>query len=177
MDQAVHTFVRDVLEASVTELFDSYGLTCDLTQVVDEESSPSVELGSIVGFRGRGVRGGLAFVAALGLIERMLPVPRDLTRADLQLRDWSAEMANQLVGRMKNKLSTKTFDFDVGTPVCFTGKSIKLVFLPDADGLSLAFMAEGTPVRIHLDCTLSSDLVSGEALALRIVPEGDVLLF
>lgn len=177
MDQAVDTFVRNVLEASVTELFGSYGLTCDLNQVGAGTSPAGVELGSIVGFRGKGVRGGLAFVAPLNLIERMLPVPRDLTRADLQLRDWSAEMANQLVGRMKNKLSTKTFDFDVGTPVCFTGKSIKLVFLPDADGLSLEFTADGTPVRIHLDCTLSPFLASGEVEALRIVPEGDVLLF
>jgi CheY-specific phosphatase CheX len=177
MEQPVNGFVRDVMEASVRELFDSYGLACSLSAEHGESPTESVELGSIVGFRGKGIRGGLAFVAPLDLIAKLLPVPRDVTRADLQLRDWSAEIANQLVGRIKNKLSSRTLDFDVGTPVCFTGKSIRLVFLPDADGLSLAVTAADSTVRIHLDCTLSSDIVGGELDPLRIVPEGEVLLF
>jgi hypothetical protein len=51
------------------------------------------------------------------------------------------------------------------------------VFLPDADGLSLAVTAANTPVRIHLDCTLAPELVGGELEPLRIIPEGDILLF
>ncbi|MDB4945390.1 MAG: hypothetical protein JWP97_4924 [Labilithrix sp.] len=165
------------MESSVLELFDSYGVPCELSDGQGGPEQEAIELGSIVGFRGKGVRGGLAFVAPLELIAKLLPVPRDATSSELQLRDWSAEIANQLVGRIKNKLSTKTLDFDVGVPVCFTGKSIKLVFLPEADGVSLLVMADDTPVRIHLDCTLSAELVNGDVEPLRIVPEGDVILF
>lgn len=51
MAHGVHAFVRDVLEASVTELFGSYGLCCDLTPVVDDDASACIELGSIAGWR------------------------------------------------------------------------------------------------------------------------------
>lgn len=175
--QRVDGFVGDVLEASVTELFGSYGFACERATEAVAAPSESVELGSVVGFRGKGVRGGLAFVAPLELIARLLPVPPDSARGDLQLRDWSAEIANQLLGRMKNKLSSRALDFDVGTPVCFTGTSIKLVFLPDADGFSLEFVAANAPVRVHLDCTLSAAIHGGEVEPARIALEGDVLLF
>ena len=178
MERQSQSFVREVMESSVLELFDSYGMPCALAVETQTEKVDGVELGSIVGFRGKGVRGGLAFVAPIQLLEKLLPVPRDKTRSDSQLRDWSAEIANQLVGRIKNKLSSKTLDFDVGTPVCFTGKSIRLVFLPDADGTSLLLDAQGTAVRVHLDCTLSPELAAeGEVEPLRIIPEGDVILF
>jgi CheY-specific phosphatase CheX len=177
MERQSQTFVRDVMESSVLELFDTYGMPCAVSVDTSADKAEGVELGSIVGFRGKGVRGGLAFVAPLSLLEKLLPVPRDEARSDIQLRDWSAEIANQLVGRIKNKLSSKTLDFDVGTPVCFTGKSIRLVFLPDADGTSLLLDAQGTLVRVHLDCTLSPELAEGVIEPLRIIPEGDVILF
>ena len=68
-------------------------------------------------------------------------------------------------------------DFDIGVPVCFMGKSIRLVFLPDAEGLSLCFRAADAAVRIHLDCSIAPEMAEGDIEALRIVPEGDVLLF
>jgi CheY-specific phosphatase CheX len=178
MEEQPHRVVRDLLSASVSEFFESYGVVCDPVEAAVEEASPAhVELGSIIGFRGKTVRGGLAFVAPLGLINDLLPVPKDPDHADTQLRDWSAEIANQLVGRLKNKLSALSVDFDVGTAVCFTGKSIRLVFLPDAEGLSLSFRAGATSVQVHLDCSIATDGIGGDVEALRIVPEGDVLLF
>lgn len=170
--------VSHALESSVREFFASYGVEGD---VVDPAAEPmeadQAELGSVVGFRGDVVRGGLAFVAPHGLVAELLPVPRDTERPDLQLRDWCAEMANQLVGRIKNKLAMRSVDFDVGIPVCFTGKAIRFVFLPDADGLTLAFRIGAESVRVHLDCSLSAEPAGGTASDLRIVPEGEVLLF
>lgn len=178
MVEQQHHIVRDMLSASVAEFFQSHGLACSsVEESSDDVPSSTVVLGSIIGFRGKAIRGGLAFVAPLELISEMLPVPKDSERADLQLRDWSAEIANQLVGRLKNKLSQRSVDFDVGTAVCFTGKSIRLVFLPDAEGLSLSFRSGTTSVRVHLDCTMATEIADGNVEDLRIVPEGDVLLF
>jgi hypothetical protein len=178
MEREPRQFVRDSLSASVAEFFASYGVACDtVEEPAVEQPADDVELGSMIGFRGKTVRGGLAFVAPVDLLSDMLPVPKDPDHADLQLRDWSAEIANQLVGRLKNKLAARSVDFDVGTAVSFTGKSIRLVFLPDAEGLSLAFRAGSTSVRVHLDCALSAQLENGDVEELRIVPEGDVLLF
>jgi CheY-specific phosphatase CheX len=168
-------FVREVLSSCVTEFFDAYGVSCIVDDEADSAVGEHVLLGSIIGFRGKGVRGGLAFVAPVELITAILPVP--LKDGEGQLRDWSAEIANQLVGRFKNKLSARSVDFDVGMPVCFTGKSIRFVFLPNAEGTSLSFHTPSSQVRVHLDCSLASELVDGEVGDLRIVPEGDLLLF
>ena len=178
MDNDQKHFIRDALLASVTELFAWYGSPCVIVPDAPEsETADGVELGSVIGFRGRGVCGGFAFVAPLPLIVALLPVPRDATQTDMQLRDWGAEIANQIVGRLKNKLNARSLDFDAGTPVCFTGKSIRLVFLPDMQGLSLSFRVGETAVRIHLDCSIAEEIAYANAEHLAIVPEGELLLF
>jgi CheY-specific phosphatase CheX len=172
--------VRDLLSSSVVEFFDSYGVECAaLPDDEGEAAQESLELGSIVGLRGKAVRGALAFVAPVSLITDLLPVPQDEEHVEIQLRDWCAEIANQVVGRLKNKLGSMTVDFDVGTPVCFTGRAIRLVFLPGAEGLSLSFRAAATPVRVHLDCSIGFECTALDAVGedLRIAAEGDVILF
>jgi CheY-specific phosphatase CheX len=174
-------FVRRVLASCVKEFFDAHGIACE---ICPERSAPApiehvehVELGSIIGFRGTSVRGGLAFVAPMELISEILPVPRSVEHPDAQMRDWSAEIANQLVGRFKNKLSARSLDFDVGAPVCFTGKAIRFVFLPDAEGVSLCFRASSSSIHVHLDCSLEPQDDTRDAGDVRIVPEGEMLLF
>jgi len=176
METHTGEMVREPLTECVVEFFRAYGVACE--QIVESEApaSADMELGSIIGFRGKSVRGGFAFVAPVGLIADLLPVPPSRDR-ELQLRDWSAEIANQLIGRLKNKLAAQALDFDVGSPVCFRGRSIRLVFLPDAEGVSLAFRAAAAEVQIHLDCSISSSLVDGPVEELRIAAEGEVILF
>lgn len=175
MDSMEREVVVSTLESSVVEFFRAYGITCDKTESC--AAAPGAEMGSIVGFRGKGLRGGLAFVAPTELVARLLPVPKRPARGELQLRDWSAEIANQLVGRLKNKLSAHSIDFEIGTPVCFRGSSIRLSFLPEADGVTLDFNAGSDPVRVYLDCALAADGSATSAPAPRIVTEGEVVLF
>lgn len=177
MDAEQSRCVKALLSASVTELFACYGVSCDLADS-DIETPPEqmLELGSMVGFRGKTVRGGLAFVAPLDLMSEILPVPKDGVHPDLQLRDWSGEVANQLVGRLKNKLAASV-EFHIGTPVCFTGRAIRLVFTPDANGVSLSFRADKGALRVHLDCSVETQLIVGDLDDIRITAEGEVLLF
>lgn len=174
MDTMERELVTTMLERSVIEFFQAYGIVCD---PAEETAATGPEMGSIVGFRGNGLRGGLAFVASADLVSRLLPVPKRPARAEIQLRDWSAEIANQLVGRLKNKLSAHAIDFEIGTPVCFRGSSIRLSFLPEADGVAIDFCAGADPVRVYLDCALAPDGAAAPASAPRIVTEGDVVLF
>jgi CheY-specific phosphatase CheX len=184
--RALPCLARDELEelfrASVSEFFEAYGVAC--APRLPDEPAPSascVELGSIAALRGRAIDGSLTFVAPVDLVARMYPAAGN-TGTDKQLRDWCAEVANQLVGRLKNKLAAHHIDFEVGIPVCFSGRSIRLVFQPDAEGLSLLLRADGHAVRVHLDYSLEPvPMLSGGAVArpprVRIAAEGDVLLF
>lgn len=174
-------FLRGSLRQSVEEFFRDYGVEVRASESMVPDAAPpsELEMGSLVGFRGRNdVRGGLAFVAPAALVARMLPVPPRPKRQDIQLRDWSAEIANQLVGRLKNKLSAHAIDFDVGTPVCFRGTSIRFAFLPEATGMALHFATDSEAVRVYLDCEIVSDDSSETAdEVMRLVPEGDVIIF
>jgi len=165
------------MESSVLELFDSYGVPCAVKEETHAERLDGVELGSIIGFRGKGVRGGLAFVAPLHLLEKLLPVPRDAARSDVQLRDWSAEIANQLIGRFKNKLSARAFDFDVGTAVCFKGSTMSITFPPQTSEASICLTISWAGVSVYLDCAFAEGAAAPDGPSVRIVPEGDVLLF
>jgi len=179
MSMAREEYLKGSLRQSVVEFFRDYGVEVQSSDsVLPEPPTGELEMGSLVGFRSRDdVRGGLAFVAPATLIARMLPVPKS-DREEIQLRDWSAEIANQLVGRLKNKLSARSIDFDVGTPVCFRGTSIRLSFLPEANGMALFFSTDSEGVRVYLDCEIVRDDQGLEPDAVvRLVPEGDVIIF
>ena len=77
----------------------------------------------MISLRGRSVRGGPRVRrAGRQLVAKLHPV-LDLLRApDGHIRDRRLEMANQILGRLKNKLAPYGVEFDVGTPVCFSGR-------------------------------------------------------
>ena len=179
MDQEHQSYFGGSLSESIIELFRDYGVDCSSISpgaAVDANADGGSEMGSIIGFKGAQLRGGLAFVAPTALIAKTLPVPRNQERGELQLRDWSGEIANQLAGRLKNKLAARALQFDVGTAVCFRGMSIKLSFVPGTEGIAMSFTIAPAGVRVYLDCSFAN-LTASDQDTVRIVPEGDVVLF
>jgi CheY-specific phosphatase CheX len=170
--------LREIVTTVVLEFFESYGVACVPAEVVEGAADDGGSaLGAIIALRGKAIQGGLAFVAPVELVAKLLPVPPKTDGKDRQVRDWCSEMANQLLGRLKNKLVAYSIDFHVGTPVCFFGRSIRLVFLPDAEGVSLAFRSEGHDMRVHLDCSFDPGAPRAAADRPRIAAEGEVMLF
>ncbi|HSO30961.1 MAG TPA: chemotaxis protein CheX [Labilithrix sp.] len=179
MNSERQRYIEGSLEEAVREFFGDYELGAASQGLPDAQAGTPVELqlGSLVGFRGSSVRGGLAFVAPAALVAQLLPVPRAESRAELQLRDWSAEIANQLVGRFKNKLSARALDFDVGTAVCFRGTSMSVTFPPQTPDTSVSLTTSWAGASVYLDCAFVDGVAVPDGPTLRIVPEGDVLLF
>lgn len=179
MKREEHGYFRGCLSQSVLEFFRDYGVDCGSISDSTTPAEPregEYEMGSVVGFKGENLRGGLAFVAPASLVARMLPVPEDNRRIELQLRDWSGEIANQLAGRLKNKLAAHAVDFEVGAAVCFRGMSIRLSFLPNTEGVSIS-VAMPAGIRVYLDCAFVQSSGSNSEPPMPIVPEGDVVIF
>ena len=185
IDEERQRYIERTLSQAVHEFFEGYGLDCTITRH-HSERPPGYELGSMVGFEGAALSGGLALVAPDSLVEQMLPVPRAPERAVFQLRDWGGEMANQLLGRLKNKLSGSANDFSIGTPVCMRGVNMHLSLLPGAYGASLRFSIASAKagVRVYLDCTVCEVPVPSskgsrelENETADVVPEGGLLFF
>src|SRR5438105_11537361 len=81
--------------------------------VVDTEP-PSHELpcpsplAVFIGFAGRLLRGSLTLVAPFSLLQTTYPFAlRAEPEAELDVLDWSGELANQLLGRISNRLAAR----------------------------------------------------------------------
>lgn len=74
-------------------------------------------------------------------------------------------------------MSQEHVDFDVGAPLSFHGRSIRLVFRPDAEGYSLRFCAAGFDLRVHLDCSISPEDHAPNVEDVRMAAEGEVIFF
>jgi CheY-specific phosphatase CheX len=89
------------------------------------------------------------------------------------LRDWIAELANQLAGRIKNKLLAHGAEVYVNTPVVLRGEH--LAPLPRQELLPLTFSTDGGNVFVWIELETNSDVSLGPpAVALA---EGETLLF
>lgn len=168
--------IRSSLEAVVREFFRDYGLEVAPESSVSlaPESAPTSEITSVVGFKSEQLRGGLALVAPLSLVVATLPVVPSPTRLESQLLDWSGEMTNQLLGRLKNKLAALSIDFDIGSPASF--RAFKVRFGPAND--CTKFCALSVAAIGALVCVDYED--SGLAIASmasRSLGEGEVVLF
>ncbi|MET0339923.1 MAG: chemotaxis protein CheX [Polyangiales bacterium] len=102
--------VEDMAEEACFSLFDAYGVP------LTKEQPETLSLGeraltSIVGFTGEGLTGMVLVSAAEGLLVKSNPV------GGASLRDWVAEMSNQLAGRLKHKLLAQGVEVYITTPI------------------------------------------------------------
>ena len=171
------SMLRGIFSDVVQEFFFSYGLDCAPRADGELEASEAdTELGSMIAIRGGDRHGSLAFVASMGLVASMLPVSTQAELLEMQQRDWCLEMANQLLGRLKNKLAAYELAFDIGSPVCFSGKCIRLVFQPGA-GVALSFTVASQHFRGYLDWSIEGDASPVTSGRIRIAAEGEIYLF
>ncbi len=171
------TSLKKCLVDAITEFFRD----CGIESAPADEATPTrtesvTEVGSMVGFRGEQVHGGLALVAPRALVVATLPVPSDEARIDVQLRDWSGEMTNQLLGRLKNKLTACALDFEIGTPASFLATRFHFALQPAADGVASACLVSSTGARVFLDCSLRI-LPRKEDSHSQSLAEGEVIVF
>jgi len=110
--EIVESLARD----SCKSLFEAYGVGL---QDVDPGTTgtDTLLLGSVIGFTGPALRGTCILAATELPISHSNPVPGSL-------RNWMAELANQLVGRIKNQLLTRGAEVYVTTPVVMKGEHL-----------------------------------------------------
>ena len=79
----------------------------------------------MLGFTGSQLRGSLAISTTREFLARTRPVP---FQSDLEVRDWGAELVNQLVGRVKSRMVEYGVDLRLSTPVSIMGADLHVMF-------------------------------------------------
>jgi hypothetical protein len=153
-------------------LFETYGVKLDLDGSPIANILPSVQLIGTIGFSSSTLSGSLLLAMPNVVIEQTLPTP------DANLADWCGELANQLIGRLKNQLLNYEVAINLALPVVVSGDRFSLRTkarrLPHC--YSFVSTAGRMFVRIEMELSSSVELVRQVGLGTS-VDEGELLLF
>lgn len=163
---AVFELMRELTKTCSVELFETYGVSVEFCA---DDREPDVELAGIIGFTRDNMRGAMIVGTTSPVLEKSQAAAHNSSR-----RDWSAELANQLLGRVKNRMVARGVDLQMTTPLALRGKALTV----DDEGQMEVFDFEGPDgnVRVWLDLELSGE-VEVRATEEKIASEGDMMLF
>jgi hypothetical protein len=159
---------------STRALFKNYGIELDLDGSSITKTLPSVELISSIGFSSPALSGSLLLAMPSSVLTRTLPTP------DANLADWSGELANQLLGRLKNQLLNYEVAINLALPVVVFGAGFSLPAKARPLTRRFSFVSEWGRVfvRTEMELSPSVELVRqtrvGEAAGMD---EGELLFF
>jgi hypothetical protein len=164
---------EQIIERCVSEsclgLFHDYALP--LMRVGDEALREADFLFcGVVGFTGEQMRGTLLLATSSEPLGRTSPL------RDASLREWIAELSNQLLGRIKNKLLGHGVTLLLSTPVVLRGQQIAP--LSRTELVPYVFACDGGTVCVWFDAEVTvgvdmTQLVSTDGL----VAEGSTTFF
>jgi CheY-specific phosphatase CheX len=168
-------FLLDGLAQEATAaLFSTYGMPVEQDGPVAARGLQSASLVSIIGFSSHALSGSLILSLPQAVAERTLPVE------GASLADWSGELANQLLGRLKNQLLKYQVVINMSLPVVLSGDSLKLLATARQITRYYSFSSELGKVLIRLDMefgpTLELVRLDDDARP-DAVDEGELLLF
>lgn len=104
---------RLVTEA-VAKVFDAYGTMVELAETTSQGS----EIVAVIGYAANDLRGGLAIGISGKLARATMPTE------NVPVYDWVGELANQILGRVRNRLLDYSVDIQIATPVVLHGLGV-----------------------------------------------------
>jgi hypothetical protein len=134
-------------------------------------------LAASIGLSGQAVRGALVVVARPTFFKHTYPQELGVPRNEGDLSDWAGELVNQLLGRIKNRLSSYGVDFTTSMPTVVRGDRLQLG-TEDPPSV-LRFMIVGNErVDVHFEIERNDDQpLMGKESAEAASPEGHAFLF
>lgn len=163
--------LNDLLSECCRELFSSYSLAAEPRPQHEFPEADRLILCGVMGFVGKTMRGALV----LGTTREPLEASNPLGCGSP--RDWVCELANQLAGRLKNRLLARGVEVLLTIPTGLSGDN--LTASPAATRAPQVFAVGSGFVWVWLDVEYQEgfELPAGAAVVERAVPEGETLLF
>jgi len=145
----------------------------------DSLRKPDGQLAAFMGFTGRLMRGTLTVVAPQTFIAKTYPLPaKQGFEWELAMYDWAGEIANRVLGRIKNQLAARGVEVEPSTPRVMLADQLQM--LPSGRGCvcALRFTDGDSDVGIWFEAIDGgADRLFHAPVQDESPPEGDVLLF
>lgn len=167
MSSEVIDCIAGVVQQSCIALFSHYHVA--IAPSATGRPTQGVALCGIIGFTGDDMRGSLMLACSRE------PLELALDGGDVAMRDWLAELTNQLLGRVKNRLLAFGTVIHCSTPVVLSGERIAPI---ESQPLGHLFTADGGVVSVWFDTEVRPGFVlvpMDDISAIGL--EGQTLLF
>lgn len=164
--------ISNIIADCCIELFEAYDVSISRKPNVPIEHQELV-LGGIIGFTGDQMKGTLMLCATAGLLD----APKF---GESSAQDWIGELANQLLGRVKNRLLSYGLVIHLSTPVTMQGhqlhpepchEEVEPLFLVTSSGEA------GAVVWFDVEPPTTQELVPVISPEAQSQCEGELLLF
>jgi CheY-specific phosphatase CheX len=157
--------VEDLGESACRDLFDAYGVA--LERCVGVESNKELTLTGVIGFTGPGICGTCVLASTSSPIQASMPEGGSI-------RDWVAELSNQLAGRLKTKLIAVGVTVYITTPVVLRGTRMEP--LPAVDIAPRTFTTADGSLLLWVEVETGPDFEISPSPG-PVVSEGEAILF
>lgn len=158
--------IQELAEEACVDLFEAYGVDLARAELgMTPEGARS--LTGIIGFTGPGITGMCLLASSEEPLQASNP-------ANGSLRDWMAELSNQLAGRLKHKLLAQGAEVYVTTPIVL--RATRIEPLPRRNLVAGAFRTHNGTLALWVEVETAPEFAlspSGEVA----VAEGETLLF
>jgi chemotaxis protein CheX len=164
------------LASSTQDLFASHGMEIEAS--LQKRTDVENPLTATIGFTSSNLRGLLVLTLEWDLAAQSLPPNlRQGKPGDAIVADWTGELSNQMLGRLKNRFRTAGIDISLSTPIVFMGKEMRHFMNPAPIHRALGF-AEGR-ILVELQASFDKDFEIEESdAAFEPEPiEGEALFF
>lgn len=158
-------FFIDIAAKAWVELMAAYGVELTISDAGWEEKAEEVKLFGVIGFSGKGVRATCLIGAEVGLVEASC-------RVSSRPRDWIAELANQMIGRVKMKLLGHGVSVTMTTPLALSG--VRVTPLPRRGEDPVAFNSPCGAALLWLEIEIDDDFTLSPGRPLSVEP-GDLI--
>lgn len=168
-DAEVFQAVAKLAEDACIELFAAYGVKLTLLSSTAQESH-EISMTGLVGFTGPGAWGMCLLGGNQGPLRSSNPTGG-------RLRDWVAELTNQLAGRLKRKLVDRGALVYITTPIVIRGARIEPLPRKDRRLRPSVFEAESGRLTLWVEVETSPDFILSPEPAELTMAEGEAVLF
>jgi CheY-specific phosphatase CheX len=166
--------LRPMIVESTTSLLDTYGMPTECVEEQDCGVAPNEGLAASLGFTGDQMQGSLVICAPLTLLRHAFPNLRSSASLE-DLRDWTGELANQLLGRVKRRVLVYGVEFYLSTPSVVTGRDLRSI---SGEGARrLAFACPAGTLYVEIQAHIAPGVRFVDLADVSPAMEGDVLLF
>ncbi|MES1164242.1 MAG: chemotaxis protein CheX [Verrucomicrobiota bacterium] len=179
MEDDQQELLRQVVTEACMDMFTSFGAAVRVLDLGSPLPHGNHDIAGFIGFAGA-VRGSLMISGPSRLFSTTYPADKGgakLAKADVF--DWTGELANQLLGRVKRLFCARGRDFETSTPTAIEGRELGRRFPSRAGVLDLAFAVGGDVVSVCFEVTppVEGKLFPEGAEPIASSSEGDVVLF